>query len=240
MRTLILSLRRRRRIVRGSSIVGGVTRVHVDLSRDFEPVHDAAKDGAGAYWYPRATRLSAKPDPGVVQVPLFEAGRQLYGILSLGTFPDRTYRFALDLIRNGDPVMYFDFNANGDLGDDGPPIPHAGEGRFSAEIGIPFERLVREVRLPGELKIWMYSNEMLWPTRHLAHYSVTAMKGAVVLDGRRYLAYVAETKVNDADFTNDGIRVDANRNGRIEREEFVAPGKTIEIDGRRYAFDVSW
>jgi hypothetical protein len=73
-----------------------------------------------------------------------------------------------------------------------------------------------------------------------AFYNRTALRGHVVIDGARYLAYITDTGMNDADFRNDGIRIDLNQDGQATSEETVDPGQTVLVNGHAYRFDISW
>ena len=67
------------------------------------------------------------------------------------------------------------------------------------------------------------------------------MKGQVTINGTSYLGYLAERGANDADFRNDGIFLDFNRNGKIEDpDEYVRDRQVAAIDGKGYWFDVQW
>jgi hypothetical protein len=71
-----------------------------------------------------------------------------------------------------------------------------------------------------------------------SHYSRTALKGTISVNGRHYTAYVIDTGYNDADLTNDGIAIDLNGDGRINEGE--GPAKAFLIGKRRYRFVVTW
>ena len=67
------------------------------------------------------------------------------------------------------------------------------------------------------------------------------MKGTVPINGKPFLAFIAEKGVNDADFTNDGLYLDLNGNGKIEyRSEFIGHRRVTQIDGKKYWFDIGW
>lgn len=137
--------------------------------------------------------------------------------------------------------MYFDKNQNADLTDDGEPLRNQGSGRFATQINLPVSQLIKELDTEENFAIWFYLNEHSWKKRYANHYSRTQMKGTVSINSKKYLAYIAEWKLNDADFTNDGIYIDLNSNGKIERKtEFIRPGRVLQIEGREYLFDIKW
>ncbi len=75
----------------------------------------------------------------------------------------------------------------------------------------------------------------------MGHYSRTQLRGSLTVHGKTYLAYIGETGVNDADFTNDGIYLDVNGNGKIEyRAERIGHHQVALIDEREYWFDIRW
>ena len=59
----------------------------------------------------------------------------------------------------------------------------------------------------------------MWPRGAVAHYSRTQLKGTVYVDGHAYVAYIADAGENDTDLTNDGISVDVNSDGEINRQQ---------------------
>ena len=116
-------------------------------------------------------------------------------------------------------MVYFDANQNGNLTDDGKPLTNQGSGIFATTIHLPFRRLVRDAPFPGDFTLWFFTNDSMWPRGAVAHYSRTQLKGTVYVDGHAYMAYIADAGENDTDLTNDGISVDVNGDGEINRQQ---------------------
>jgi hypothetical protein len=189
----------------------------------------------------QTTSLSPDPPAGIIKAPSYRGGRQLYGAFALGTMDDKTYPFVLDLVSGPHPELYFDTNHNGDLTDDGGPLTNQGNGVFATNIQIPFAQLLKEVRFPGLYTLWFFVNDSHWQKGVVAHYSQTQLRGKVTLQGRTYTAYIVDTGGNDADFTNDGIAVDLNGDGKIDyKGEVFRPDKVARIQGQDHVFKITW
>jgi hypothetical protein len=213
------------------------TPVEVSIRRDgFTPVEMKV----AARWN-TPTPLSPTPPARITKHPVYQGSSQRYGTLRLGTRENTLYDFVFDLISGPHPIVYFDANQNGDLSDDGKPLTNQGSGIFASVITLPFRRLVGEVSFPGDYILWFFTNDSLWQRHAIAHYSRTQLKGTVQIAGKAYVAYIADAGNNDADLTNDGLSVDLNGNGAIDRhEEYFPPDKVAHIHGQDYAFVITW
>jgi hypothetical protein len=188
-----------------------------------------------------STPLSPTAPSSIHQEPAYQGSSQRYGTLRLGTQKDSLYDFVFDLISGPHPVVYFDANQNGNLTDDGKPLTNQGSGIFATTIHLPFRRLVRDAPFPGDFTLWFFTNDAMWPRGAVAHYSRTQLKGTVYVDGHAYVAYIADAGENDTDLTNDGISVDVNSDGEINRQqEFFPPGQVAYIHGKEYVFVITW
>ncbi len=213
------------------------TVVPVSISKNFTMV-DLQTESS---WRPDSDRLAPSPPSELLAEPEYEGRSRLYGKLNIGTFPDKVYTFAFDLVDGPHPVLYFDKNGNRDLTDDGGPIASQRPGIFGADIRIPISSLIKEMDSDRDYHMWLFTNDSMWDKGYAAHYSTTQFKGKVEIDGKSYTAYIVEQGYNDADFTNDGIRLDLNGDGKIDgRTEIVGPGNVVEIEGRQYLFDIDW
>jgi hypothetical protein len=216
--------------------------------KDAEPVHVSIREGGfspiemriAARWNV-STPLTAEAPEVIRREPPYHGSRQMYGLLTLGTTANNAYAFAMDLIDGPHPVLYFDVNRNGDLTDDGGPLTNQGSGIFATTIRIPFHRVLKEAHFPGHFVLWFFTNESLWRRGAVAHYSRTQLQGTVRIAGASYVAYLADTDGNDADFTNDGIAVDLNGDGKIDSttERFL-PHQVARIRDQNYAFRITW
>ncbi len=213
------------------------TVVPVSISKDFTMVDLQIESS----WRPYSNKLFPSPPVELNAEPAYEGRSRLYGQLNIGTFPDKIYLLALDLIDSPSPVLYFDKNGNRDLTDDGGPVASQRPGIFGADIRIPISSLVKELDWDRDYNLWLFTNDSMWDKGYVSHYSTTQLRGKVEIDGKTYLAIIAEQGYNDADFTNDGIRLDLNGDGKIDgKTETVGPGNVVEIDGRKYVFDIDW
>ena len=223
--------------MRKRETVKQASKISVSISGGFIPDNSSI----GGSWSGYSSHLAAERPNSIINVPIYRGQNQLYGRLKLGTGNNMNYDFAFDLIEGPHPVLYYDFNQNGDLTDDGNPLQNQGSGIFATEIKLPIRRLIKELDLPGDFRIWFFTNNSLWAKSKVSHYSRTRMKGNLTINGKTYLAYLAEWMVNDADFTNDGIYIDLNGNGQIERrKEFIKPGDVFQVYGKKYICEIHW
>jgi tetratricopeptide (TPR) repeat protein len=220
----------------GAAALKKAEKIPVSISKNFVPVKMTVAARSGFH-----PKLSDTPPKVIVREPKYEGPSQKYGKLILGTRKNRTYHFVLDIKKGSHPVLHFDRNQNGDLTDDGPPLENRGTGIFGTTITLPMKQLVAELDEAGEFTIWFFTNDALWPKGITRHYTTTQMKGQVKIKGSPYLGYLAERGANDADFRNDGIFLDFNRNGKIESpDEYVGDRQVASINGKAYWFDVQW
>jgi len=197
-----------------------------------------------ATWNKPVRTVEERPK-SIRAVPQFKYKTQIYGSIQLGTARDNTYHFILsydkDAIKDTSPVLYFDMNKNGDLSDDGGPITNEGNGIFAASIKLPFKQVLPGMDIPGDYEIWFFTNKSLWKTSRMAFYSRTQLAGFALLKKRPIPVILADRGLNDADFTNDGINIDLDGDGKIDRKkEYFPPGKAAVIDDIKYEFIVKW
>ncbi|MBI9087182.1 MAG: DUF3592 domain-containing protein [Desulfobacterales bacterium] len=209
----------------------------VSIGADFVP----ARGILPSSWEPDTKQFYTNRPEGIVKEPAYQGKTRRYGRLVLGTGENRIFLFVFDRIEAPHPVLYIDRNQNGDLSDDGGPMQNQGTGRFATEVVFPIGRLVRELGTTWDFKLWFFINDASWTAGHARHYSRTQMKGRIMIDGRSYLAGIAERQINDADFTNDGIYIDLDGSGKFSPgTEFVGPGQTVQVGNSVYRLDVGW
>jgi TolB-like protein len=199
--------------------------------------------GVAANWNECPIHLVSEKPKAVRREPLYQGSNRKYGFIRLGNTDTNIFYFALDLITGPHPLLYLDKNQNGDLTDDGGPIMNQGDkaGVFSAEITLPFDRILKGADFPEDYKAWLFTNETYWQRDVMCVYSKSQLKGKVVLDGTEYLTYLVDAGANDANFTSKGVYLDVNRNGKIDdRSEFFEPEAVAEIWNKRYEFKVTW
>jgi hypothetical protein len=164
--------------------------------------------------------------------------------LQLGTRENKTYHMVYDVLDGNIVGLYFDRNQNRNLADDNGPLEIRGRRPMAAEIVIPIDQLIPDLQKTGDFHIVLLTNEQLWKVERASHYSRTQLKGRIDIAGNSYLAYLGERGVmglNDADFTNDGIYIDLNSDGKIQsEEEYVSNQWTVRGNNKEYSFDIQW
>ncbi len=218
------------KMVEPESVVEAI-RLDVSIGVGFRPV--GFKVGAVT----AAIKLSEKPPQQIRKLPKFISPYQRYGQITLANGLE--FSFALDLV-SIDYQMYLDRNRNGDLSDDGPPLDNDGESGFASGLNFPLKVVSGVPGLDGEYKIWIYSTLESWQRWKILYFSMTQLQGELVLSGKRYTAFLADNGPVDGDYRNDGINIDLDGNGKIEREtEFFPDGSLARIDGVNYLFRVT-
>ncbi|ACL05440.1 TPR repeat-containing protein [Desulfatibacillum aliphaticivorans] len=208
--------------------------VNLSIALKFKPVRPSSKGPNGA-WIPGTDSLSPIRPEGVIKEPDYQGIERRYGAMELGV-PRFTYYFALDRSSGPHPVIYFDKNHNGDLSDDGPPILNQGTGFFAAAVSIPFSTIHERYKGKESFNIWFYMRENDWDGA-ASHYSQTQLRGSVTIQDQTYTAYLTDTRINDGDFTNDGIYLDIDEDGKIDSEtEHIGFGQTLDLGGQSYRF----
>jgi len=139
----------------------------------------------------------------------------------------------LVLVTQGETsALYVDTNHNLDLSDDAPPL-EADTDAFAVTLAIPLYEATGIMGLDGEYRLWIYGPGT---ADSLRHYPLTQLVGQITLDGRTYDALIMEGERTDANFLNDGILVDWNRDGRFDpQSEHVQPGQVVRRDNARYS-----
>jgi len=193
-----------------------------------------------ASWNRPVALSETRPD-AIIREPEYSGGIRRYGTLYLGTMEDTAFRFALDIADTPHPLLYFDQNQNGDLSDDGGPIRNQGTGVFAATISIPMRRIAGIFDSDSIYSLWFFTNDRLWQRNEIAFYSRTQLQGSLRINRNQYTAFLADRGSNDADYTNDGIHIDLNRDGRIDHKtEYFSSSATFWSDNKTYRFIVTW
>jgi hypothetical protein len=143
-------------------------------------------------------------------------------------------------------LMYFDFNRNGRLDDDGPPLKNIGhfkngENGFATLIELPWDQLVDDAPYRDKFKIWYFVNSFQWANAGFSHSSRTQLKGTVDIGGVPYTVIIADQAENDndADLTNDGLYL---RRGK-EKPRYISAAEAkagVRIDNRQYTFRIKY
>lgn len=191
-------------------------------------------------------KLRKTKPSSIVAEPHYQGAQQLYGYLMLGHTLSRRFSFAMDVMSPENMLMYFDFNQNGRLDDDGPPLKSMsnfkpGENGFATLLEIPWRNLGVETPFEGKFKVWFFINAFQWANTGFSHASHTQLKGTMDLDGVPYPIVIGDQAENDndADLTNDGLYLKlAGKELRHISDKEAKAG--VEIDGRRYSFRIRY
>ena len=211
--------------------------INLSIALKFKPVSPSSKGPNGA-WIPGTDTLSPIRPQAIVKEPVYQGIERRYGSMELG-IPRHTYNFSLDRSSGPHPVIYFDVNRNGDLSDDGPPVLNEGTGFFSNSIRIPFSQIHERYQGKEYCNILFYMRESDW-NGAASHYTQTQLYGTVTIADKEYAAYLAETRINDGDFTNDGIYLDIDQDGTINSQtEHIGFGQALSLDGHSYRFMIT-
>jgi hypothetical protein len=208
----------------------GGTSLEVSIGVGFRPV--GFKIGAVSQNVP----FSGRPGSLHRRLPRFKGPSQKYGSLDLAN--GRRHAFILDTDPKG-YQLFVDLNRNGDLTDDGEPLINRGKGRFANVLKLPLDRASGITQLQGDMELWIYTNDQSWRQDALRFYNRTQLAGQLQINGKRYAAYLADNRVIDGNYLNDGISIDVNGDGKIDRRsESLSPGDQITLDGERFSITV--
>jgi hypothetical protein len=179
--------------------------------------------------------LSESPATRIAVAPAAVSADARYGMLPVGAggvgiMLDRDeagYRLLVD--RNGD----------GDWQNDGPAVSAEGGGRFAASLRLPLAAIAGLGSPDEHYELWIYAPEDGHPPRALRVYCRTQLRGRVTLGSERFVAWLADNQVLDGDFSNDGIAIDLDGDGRIApTAEWVRAGAALTRGDRAYRFRV--
>lgn len=169
--------------------------------------------------------------------PAYYGSRQVYGCMNLGNYEYSQYCFAIDMASRENTVMYFDFNQNYSLTDDGDPLTNKGVFKgngfgFATTLSFPWQQVMAYSPFEGNFDIWFFANEDAGALRTFSHYSRTQLEGYIPIGKKFYHAYIVDSGINDADLTNDGISVEVKKGKwlKLSNEEM---GKTVVINGKK-------
>jgi hypothetical protein len=184
----------------------------------------------------QSIELSKMPHHRMRRLPEFISQQQRYGVIRLARGLELV--FVIDMAASG-YQMYLDRNRNGDLSDDGPALNNQGKTLFATRLNLPLKAVTGVPNLEGEYLLWIYANHRSWSRDKMHFYSMTQLGGELLLKGKRYKVFLADNGPVDGDYRNDGINIDLDNNGEIDRRsEFIPPGRPVVIDGVSYLFRI--
>ncbi|MEJ2529421.1 MAG: hypothetical protein P8Z39_04910, partial [Gammaproteobacteria bacterium] len=158
--------------------------------------------------------LSRKPGGQLRHLPTLASTQPWYGVINLAHGSE--YGFVLDLAAGGSR-MFIDLNRNGDLRDDGEPLVNQGDGAFAHQLALPLAKVTGIPKLTGVYRLWIFTDPASLEKGKIRYYSMTQLQGVLLLKGRRYTAFLADNGPVDGDYRNDGISIDLDGDGKIER-----------------------
>ncbi|MCW8890747.1 MAG: hypothetical protein OQL20_08835 [Sedimenticola sp.] len=186
----------------------------------------------------RSKTLTFSSRPGLLhrRLPPFQGPGQKYGSIDLAN--GRRHAYVLDTDPKG-YRLYVDLNRNGDLTDDGKPLSNRGKGRFANRLILPLDSVSGIPQLKGDMELWIYTNDQSWRQDALRFYNRTQLAGQLLIKGQSFNAFLADNRVIDGDYRNDGISIDINGDGKIDpRSEFVSPGDPVTLNGETLRFNI--
>ena len=178
----------------------------------------------------RELKTTPSTDFSIKKMPAVSEGETVrYALLKLSRFG----LTQLVLVTQGEKsTLYVDKNHNLDLTDDGPPLV-ADTDAFAVTLVLPFYEATGIMGLDGDYRLWIYRPG---PSGSLRYYPLTQLVGQITLDGRTYDALIMEGERTDANFLNDGILVDWNRDGEFDpQREQVEHGQVVNRENARYS-----
>jgi hypothetical protein len=194
------------------------TLVPVSLSATFHPV---------MFQIPAAS-MPVMLDGNQSQVFAEAAGRR-YGTFSFAN--GMAYRFVL-YEAGEESLLAVDLNGNGDFTDDGPPYQSPTDA-FEVTVALPMSKVSGLQSVDSPYHLWLYRT----PEGRLRQVALTQLAGEISLNGEPYTAYVVENTSIDGDYTNEGVYVDWNGDGRLQpSREYIGPGASLALDAGDYEF----
>ncbi|MFP4474910.1 MAG: DUF3592 domain-containing protein [Desulfatibacillaceae bacterium] len=214
--------------------VDGLPTITADLSESFTTTGMVV----AATSRPRSGELFREKPGGLIRVPNHPGADVFYGTLRYGVGDNPEYHFML-AFASGSAIMYLDFNQNGSLIDE-DPLANQGTGPFATVIPFPARVVMPALGTGADIHLWFFVNKKHQEHNQYAYYTRTQLRGRIAFQETRWAAAVAERGQNDGDFTNDGIYVDMDENGKFEDGEYVPPGGYAVLDGVDVRIDVVW
>ena len=194
---------------------------------------------AMGYYRPVMVKLSEEPPIRPKAEPAYRSPKPLYGVLQLGNAEDNRILVAIDEPENGEPRIYIDRKADGDLTSSGPghwdrtdgPTLFAG----NVVIDVPYQT----GKIPYKFSFYRFKNRN---RDCLYYYRNSGREGEVVLDGQRYRVLVLDDNADGRfdDLQNGSLIIDLNQDGNLEKttdsaeyfrlnEPFNVHGKVWEV-----------
>jgi hypothetical protein len=189
-----------------------------------------------------ARGLDVLPYEPLLDEPKYRSDEPLYGYLPLGNGPDSRITFVIDELDRPTWVAYVDKNNNNDLTDDGPPLQNQGTGTLAVAAAVSVDLVTASgatLRQPYHLWLWVSESErdgaLFARLYGRCHY-----EGRVVFGGREFLTVAYEYDRHNALFAENGIWIDLNENGELERTEHFLDGELIRVGDDTYRLELDY
>ncbi len=206
--------------------------LQLSIARQFRPV--GFKIGV------RGLPMSLRDNPpdGLSVSANLSGHRQLWGRIPF--HQGGPMDFVIDL-RNAGPVLIADLNRDGDLGNDVLEFPTRGSGYFGVLLKLPMGEISGVPALSGvDYTLWLYAKREDLDKGVLRYYPRTQLGGEIRLGGEAYPAWLSDNLKTDGDYRNDGISIDLDRDGGINRpQEYFAPGKPVILGDRAWRVEIA-
>ena len=191
------------------------------------------------YYSPQRLQLSRWPQEALKALPELQSKKPLYGVLEVGTGPDRKITVLLDEKEGEEPRIYVDLNNDENLTNDGL-------GQWSRDSGSTLGLSVVSIQvdyasgpLPYHFDFYRFTDRL---RDFLLYYRNAGRQGEAELDGETYQVMVIDENADGQfdDLANGTLLVDLNQNGKLEgnsdsaehyeiRNPFNVRGKVWEV-----------
>ncbi len=184
--------------------------------------------------------LAGKPYEELKRQPKYLSKRVLHGYLPLGRGPDRRVSFVLDDLDNANWSIWIDRNNNEDLTDDGGPIRNQGSGKMAAAFDVMIDVAGKRDTRQRPYRVWFFVNEKDGEFR--PRFYARCYYGAWIRIGaERYQAIAFENRGHDGLFKGDGLWIDLDHNGKLDRaSEHFPDGAKVTFGDYTYTLKLAY
>lgn len=191
------------------------------------------------YYRPITVKLSERPPISPKAEPKYRSQKRLYGVLQLGNAEGNRMLVAIDEPENGEPKIYIDRKANGDLTASGPGQWDRTNGPMLSASNVVIDVPYETGKVPYKFNFYRFKN---CNRDSLFYYRNSGREGEVVLDGKPYRVLALDDNADGRfdDLQNGGLFIDLNQDGVLEKttdsaeyfrlnEPFNVHGKVWEV-----------
>ncbi len=147
--------------------------------------------------------------------------------------------FVIDF-RDTGPVLIADLNRDGDLGNDVLEFPTRGSGYFGVLLKLPMGEISGVPALAGvDYTLWLYAKRKDLDKGVLRYYPRTQLGGEIRLGDASHAMWLTDDLKIDGDYRNDGISIDLDGDGGINRlQEYFAPGQSVILGDQAWKLEI--